>query len=1144
MSSPSTPQEAEQKLIQMLKLLEETFNSKETKKIREAKDKLKQIFTNIKISLDLLFQALSIKAIQGKEISLDLHKSVAIYLKNLFFNQKILTSEEIYNCILKIFDLIFNQSKENPHLLSPTILIIFQSIVLALLSNQKILEDENNNYINQLFTLLLNSIKNIKDDNFLSVAKSVIILTTSLLTSKSAHAENFEKLINDYYIPIINLIFANVANYIIPEKNIYNTEYIIILKLLLDGFYTCLLRMKSFFDNEKRKEIAMKLFKEYGTYCFELIQLKPALDEKNKKYFGNNNPIIVFNTDEKIFAEINNMKSKAIQFVSFITQISTLESRKDKEIFEKNNLIQDNELIELINKLIILIVNSFQDILDNENKFNAIRKYDTDMNEEQDSYNALLFQVCVFLTRSLIREPIKTKFSTNIRKFLLDVLFPMIVTTDCESDYAETEPEDYHQYISDIISDFKIKNFRTSGCYLIKKICERYDDMSNFMLSYCLEMMNFLLNNGQINEQFKDINIYLKNKDALINRFNDRKKLDFALLILLILRDRFRNSFYLKNKLIEILVNNTDKIHSIPFPIIKIKLCKLYYYFIPRFFDNSEKYKEETKKNFIENIVNYLLNNIIQKNLQTGEEYSQALSFGASDTIIELINLPKDSEYKENALLIYYMTENLEKNFGIFNQLIPNLDIYTFYLVIDHVICNIKISQRNLIFECINNLTKKFLKIFVSPNEENKLFLNQYFTIISSFLTGENKLTPDKKEEINKFNEYFMPIINYIKNPKKFLFYEQVVSTMEEYIKCLQGINDESSLVLKNIKLIIEKDELLSGVCFSFVSTFLNYIQNNISEKPLNQLELFSDILEIIKKGFMIKEETLKTSKINSLLLTLQILSLNPNFNNEIFEFLIFKSLNNFRVIETKEDISSVRDNINQLSLANVSLGFIFKPELTFQILQKTFTIEKDGQKMEIMQFARYITFIKESLDISSSANYCTNLGKCIILGICGILSNKTCLENLKQKVKLKLFLLNIFLNMMIYHKRQKTYLLNKMTKKETDCNFVQENEEEEEEEESEEDDYDDNEDFFFDVEKVLKGNDNINNSDEFKFFSDVMKNIKENDKDIYSYIITNIDKEGKIIEDLSLTRNVLINYKNKNLSVPRKTVKIIRRTH
>ena len=248
------------------------------------------------------------------------------------------------------------------------------------------------------------------------------------------------------------------------------------------------------------------------------------------------------------------------------------------------------------------------------------------------------------------------------------------------------------------------------------------------------------------------------------------------------------------------------------------------------------------------------------------------------------------------------MSENLEKNFGIFNQLISNVDIYTFYSVIDHIISNIKLNQRNLIFECIDSLTKKFIKIFLGNNEENKLFLNQYFTIISSFLIGVNKLIPEKKEEIKLFNEYFLPVLNYIKNPKKFLLYEQLVSTMEEYIKCLQGINEESSLILKNIKLIVEKDETLSGVCFSYISTFLNYIQNNISSNPLNQLDLFTDILDIIKKGFSIKEETLKTSKINSLLLTLQILSLNPNLNIEIFEDLILKSLNSFELIETKED--------------------------------------------------------------------------------------------------------------------------------------------------------------------------------------------------------------------------------------------------
>ena len=256
----------------------------------------------------------------------------------------------------------------------------------------------------------------------------------------------------------------------------------------------------------------------------------------------------------------------------------------------------------------------------------------------------LLFQICVFLTRSLIRDPIKTEFISHIRTFLLNYLFPMLITMDDEKVYSETDPEGYHQYISDIISEFKIKRFRTSGCFLIKKICDKFEDMSNFMLSFCLEMLNYLLNEGRINEQLKDINIYLKNKDSLINQFNDKKKLDFALLIILILREKLKNSPYLKNKLIELLVQNNEKIHSIPFPIIKIKLCKIYYYFIPRFFENNKTIQEDIKRKFIENVVNYLLNNIIQKDLETGEEYSQALSYGSSETILELLNLPKDSE--------------------------------------------------------------------------------------------------------------------------------------------------------------------------------------------------------------------------------------------------------------------------------------------------------------------------------------------------------------------------------------------------------------------------------------------------------------------------------------------------------------------
>ena len=1138
MSTQNIEQEIQKKILEIYLLLEETFSSKETKKIKEARNKLNEIFKDIKNSVELLFLALSYKTIGGKEIPLDIHKSVAIYLKNIFFAQKTFNAEEIYGYILKIFDLIFNRSKENPNLDNISVFNSFQTMISILLSSKTIIE-QNNDYINKLFAILLDSIKNGQNEYFLTIAKSVILISSSLLASKSANADNYEKLIIEYYMPIIDIIFMNVPKFLIPKDNIYNIEFLNILKLLFDGFYSNLSRLRGILPIEKRKEISMKLFKEYGTYCFELVHLSPVFDEATTQKFKKPNPIIVFSSNEKLCYEINHMKSKAIQFLSFITQISTMEDKYIDE--DTRNSISDKELKELLIKLIYSIVNTFEDILNNENKFNFLRKYNGELNDEEDCYNMLLFQICVFLTRSLIREPIKTQFSGHMKQFLLNMLFPMIVTMDDEDIFAETDPEGYHQYINDITSMFKIKNFRTSGCFLIKKICEKYEDMSNFVLSFCIEMMNYIITGGQINTEVSDYNVYIKNKkDALIDQFNDKKKLDFALLIILILRDKIKNEKYFKNRFVDIIIKNCEKIHLITFSFIKIKLCKLYYYFIPGFFENNEIIQKEEKKEFIEKVVNYLLNNIIQKNLITGEEYSQALSYGASETIIELLNLPKDNENEENALLKTFISKSLEQNFYILNQLISNVDIYTFYMVIDQIIGTIKISQRNLIFDCINNLSKKFLSQFLNQNDEHRLFLNQYFSIITSFLTGENKIIQGNKEEIDMFNKSFNPILNYIKNPKKFLLYEQIVSTTEEYIKSLDGINEESALVLKNIKTILDKDSTVSNHCYNFVSTFLSYIQKNISDKPLNQEELFMDILEIIKKGFSFKEETLKTSKTYSLLLTLQVLSLNPNLNSEVFQYLIIQSLDSFELTHIKEDIISYRDNINQLSLANVSLGFVFKPEQTYQILQQKFILNKNGEKVEIPIFNKYVNFIRVIFNISYPEYYPT-LGKCIILGICGLLSNQKCFQSLKNSMDIKLFLLSIFIHLMKFHKEQKCYILSKLMKKEIRCNFVEESEIEDEEEE--EDDFNDSdEEFNSNIEQALKNNNNINNSDEFDFFSKVMNNLKENDKQAYDSVIKSPNIGNKTMEELSKVRNIKIIYNNKEFTVPRKTVKIIRK--
>ena len=1125
MNTQMSQQEIENQIIELFSLLEETFKGKDNKKIKESMNKLNEIYKKNPSNINILFLALSYKSIAGRELTLNNHKSVALYLKNLLLSKKNENPEIIFSYLNKIFELIFEKSKENPYLNNYSIISSFQSIIQNLLSFKNMLDKKD--YLEKLFNSILNYIQNENTEYFLAIAKSVILFCTSLLTSKCADDTNYNQLINSYYIPIIDIIFSNVPKYLNPKNNMYNIEFITIIKLLLDGFYNNLQKTKGIFQNDTIKEISMMFFKKYGSYCYELLQLMPEFDLDTKNKFGSPNPIIVFNQNEKLCYELNNMKGKAIQFISFITQISTLKEQYENE--DIKNYIKDKDLQQIIKDIMALIMRSFQDILNSKEKYNYIRKNFDEKNDEEDITNMLLYQICVFLTRALIREPIKSELKSNMKQFLLNIFFPLIVSSEDETSFIENDPEGYHQYINDITFKFKNQNFRTSGCFLVKKICEEYEDIDNFVISFFLEMLNYIINEGQVKSEIAEYNIYLKyQKSACIDQFNEKIKLDFSLLIFLILKQKIIQNEYLRNRLFNILVNNYQKLHLIQYQIIQIKLCKIYYNYLPRFFNEGTNIQKEKKRQFIENVINYLLNCIVQKNIQINNEYCQALSYDASTTIMELMNMQTKSEKEDNELK-NYISKILEDNFGILNILIFNIDYYTYFSLIQQIIETIKINKRNLIFECLSNLTTKFIENYSKPNNENKLFYNQYFNIISSFLLGENKILSNNEEEILKFNEIFDPVLNYINNTKDFLYYDQLVSTMEKCIKCFDGINERSILVLNNINNILIKDSCMSQSSYNFVSTFLSHIQKNKSKSAINERELLNTIIELIRKSFSFEEETFKSSNIFALLLTLQILDINPNLNTDIFAYLILKSYNCF---EQSNEI------INQLVLANIGLGFIFKPELTLEILKKKISYIRNGVEIGYIRFEKYIGMICDILNISYPSYY-PPLGKCIILGICSIFSNKVCQDYLNQNIEFKKFLLTTFINLILSHKHEKTLILEKLMKKELECNFVEENEDNESDND---DDWFEDDEFHNNIEQALSANENIKSSDEFKFFSEIIKNIKENDKPIYEFILSKIKSGENLLERICQIRNIKVKYNNKELTVPRKIVKIIRK--
>ena len=1166
----SHPKTETKDILKLLELFENTYNSNYNEKIKSAENKLNKKLMEQKQSVMLLFKILSLNKILDNEIPLNQHKSVIIYLKNMLIKDiHKIGAEDILSYINNFLELLCIHHKTNKNLKHPIMLNIMQSIINNLLSQKQIFQ--NRIYINNIFQTIYYNLNNSSKEDFLYMSKVVIILCNSLLSSKSADKKNYDVLIDKYYIPIINIIFKNVNNFLDPKNNKYNNEFIKILIILFDGFYTNLSRMKNFYDNEKRKNIVFKFFKEYGIYSLELFQLNIPLDEKNKKIFGTQNPLICFSVEEENCFVINNLKSKILQFLSYVIQVSNLDEKNNINLNDKN-CVGDKELIDIINKIIILIVNSFEDVLNNQEKFILVRKMTLDIGEEDDVYNNLFFQFFAFLSRGLVREPIKSQFSEHIKKFLLNILFPILVTFDEEEKkLLELDPNEYHIYIDDLIFLFKFKNLRTSGCFLIKRICEKYEDMINFTLSFCLEMFNYIINGGKTDNKLTEYNIYLKNIDnCFFNKFNDKAKIDFSLLVILILKEYIIKNEYFKNIFRKILIINQEKMHLITCPLIHIKICRIYYYFLPILFQekngNKNNTPEEIKIKFLENSINYLLNTIVQKGY--GEEYVQGLVNEASDTIIELLNLPKNSINNEYECLIKYLEIKLESYLHKFNQLIEYIDLLSFYLILKDIIKNIKIENRDLLFECLKNLTKKFRNDFLEreyllkeKTDNNNvitdgLFPEIYFETIIDFLKGINKINSSDKNEIKQFDEFFEEIIKEVQVQNNPRYHEEILRVTQEYIKILNGINHLSAIVLKNIIDFLDQEKYTSISCFEFVSTFLSFIQTNISDKPLDQTELFNDILKIIKQCYNFNDEYYLSSKLYGLLLTLQILNLNPNLNEKTLSFLLNSSLDCYKIADPNEqidennedfEIDSIpeleQNNINQLSLANISLGFIYKPELTFKIL-----INKYDIILENNNFEKYIQLIQYIPKIPHS-HYATQLGKCIILGLCAIFGNKNCLDYLNNNKKAKIYLIKLLIVFMIRHKNEKNSTLKRLMKGELKINFVSEkeneNEEEEEKEEEEEEDIENlNEDLNETVDNILNGNNNIiMNCDEFKFFTEVMKYIKDHDNQIYEILIqdNNFKEIFKNIDEIYKIRNIKIKYNDKEFTVPRRTVKIIR---
>jgi hypothetical protein len=374
---------------------------------------------------------------------------------------------------------------------------------------------------------------------------------------------------------------------------------------------------------------------------------------------------------------------------------------------------------------------------------------------------------------------------------------------------------------------------------------------------------------------------------------------------------------------------------------------------------------------------------------------------------------------------------------------------------------------------------------------------------------------------------------------------------MEDYVEAVECINEKNIRILKHIYPKIKNEDIFSNSVFFFLSTFMKFLpkSNNLSENI--KMELIEEIIKIIKLSFTYSDEIYDQSIKNVLLVTLKLFNICINeisFNT--FQELLLLSLNSYAPF-SKDDVVtgeiSEKAVINQLCLCNIAIGFIFRPIESYKIIfeqnnncninhEEKNKIESNTNQTQNNNpsLNLFINLLFTSICITNSC-YIIILNKCIILGLCSLYKEDYCRKKLNLNPDIYLLLLQTFVKLVDKHRKEQVDHLNKLMKKEINCNFIEEQDNEEEEDEDDED----MEEIKDVINNILNENENIKNANEYKYFSETINSIKNNDNKIFGII--NQGFKGKI-DELLLLRSININYKGKQFEVPRKTVKIIRK--
>ena len=1030
------------------------------------KSNSEQVDKNLKLSIILLLKRSIKEKIEKEELDKDsCNQLIQLYITIIV--NPIISNKELDNLNETFVSLLNNTSGE--------ILLEIINYINKEISSMPV--GSVNGVISLLLSIILSS--TLSKKYFLNGLEGILTISSSMI----------QNLYNEY--EKIN-IEQNIEDYLK-----FNTMFMNAYEL----FFQC---------NYKASK-RLKLKDENITKIFDnilIIGAKLLVNLKSK----DNNRIMSWTENEKIDKNINTMKIKIFRFLNL-------------QVNDLGPIIMDKDKIEMHDQLIKIILSNLEWIIMNKYVY-LIKLESEDKDREYPDYNysLLISYMFIYLKRIFNKDNYINDYTTYFNNMYKNILLPLLLITNIEKEIAldNDTVNGYCIDINDIIYENKEKKIKSTVAGLIKVFYEKNITSNSFIIKYTIVLLEYLItknNNLQDKTLFDENDIII----ILLKAYEEERIICALFLALNILskitkaKNAFQNNIFLRD-FFERTFESLNKINNSP--CLKHQIILFIQNYSLTFF--------EPDTNAFQLTLNYLFNSLFDT------EYSLI-----SNTSAEAIDYFFSIKTEESENIKIALLKSATLNIKNFEDHIKNSQISNFFEVLYQILFNLENGNNEFFQRIFANLCKRVnvlverhyrLKFKVKKEKSKvkkkaieKTNLNDYNIIINKCFNIIRMLMHNERfvrKNIQLIEESLKPLVEYMKEPKKIDFDEDIVTIIYLIIIHNKSVTPLALSLIKNLYLYCEKVDGLLLDLYMLTNAYLAYG----TEQIISNEEYFIGIIALFNSG--IKGKKYRNSALYTCILiqTWVINCANLPKNNiiELFDSIIKRIIIIFDNYVTNKSIGDeIYSYLGYLTL--IFCGLINYSNIIISLLQKTKNENLLSNWLELIRDYNEAGFEYEI--------------KIIIYSIRVIIQKGIINGNIEN-------LLNMCVDLLKCQRKNATFELKKNDKKELKLNLVEDDEDEDSDQYDGE--YDTEAEFndYKEIKDLIKNTINpIKDIDEFKSFNELLIFLKNNKNDIYTKWEITLDENRKDeVNKLFSTKRINLQLnKNNTVQIPRRIVTIKR---